>query len=80
MLGGATLIRLAFGKRHPAWSGIMLFGMGGLLLHAGLDRLRSPKSVEYLAKPSKLPFDIVTEDSEESFPASDPPSFAMGVR
>jgi hypothetical protein len=80
LLGAGTLLGLAFGKRRPLWGGIMLFGMGSLLLRSGLGWLRSSKNVEDPPKAPKYSFDIVTENSEESFPASDPPSFVLGVR
>jgi hypothetical protein len=79
-LGAGTLLGLAFGKRRPLWGGIMLFGMGSLLLRSGAGWLRSSKSDEKRPSAPKHSFDIVTENSEESFPASDPPSFALGVR
>jgi hypothetical protein len=80
LLGAGTLLGLAFGKRRPLWGGIMLFGMGSLLLRSGFGWLRSSKSAEKRPSAPKYSFDIVTENSEESFPASDPPSFAFGVR
>jgi len=79
-LGAGTLLGLAFGKRRPLWGGIMLFGIGSLLLRSGLGWLRSSKRMEDGPIAPKYSFDIVTENSEESFPASDPPSFAFGVR
>ena len=79
-LGAATLLGLAFGKRRPLWGGIMLFGAGSLLLRSGLGWLRSSKLEEKRPRRPEYSFDIVTENSEESFPASDPPSFALGVR
>ena len=79
-LGAGTLLGLAFGKRRPVWGGIMLFGIGSLLLRSGLGWLRSSKPQVKRSRPSAYSFDIVTENSEESFPASDPPSFALGVR
>jgi hypothetical protein len=79
-LGAGTLLGIAFGKRRPFWGGIMLFGMGGLLLRSGVGWLRSSKPEEKRPRASAYSFDIVTETSEESFPASDPPSFVLGVR
>ena len=80
LLGAGTLLTMAFGKRRPFWGGIMLFGMGGFLLRSGLGLLHSSTNVENRPMAPKYSFDIVTENSEESFPASDPPSFALGVR
>jgi hypothetical protein len=80
LLGAGTLLGLILGKRRPQWGGIMLFGMGGLLLRAGIDWLRSREPIEDAPVQYQPPFDIVTEDSEESVPASDPPAWALGVR
>ena len=80
LFGAATLLGLTFGKRRPRWGGIMLFGMGGLLLRSGLGWLRSQKPGEDSPRRSQPPLDIVTEYSEESFPASDPPAWVLGVR
>lgn len=80
LLGAGTLLSLVLRKRRPQWGGIMLFGMGGLLVRAGIDWLRSRKSLEDTPARYQPPFDIVTEDSEQSFPASDPPAWALGVR
>src|SRR5713226_3966977 len=75
LLGAGALLGLAFGKRRPVWGGIMLFGIGSLLLRSGLGWLHSSKPEKKRPSAPKYSFDIVTETSEESFPASDPPSF-----
>jgi hypothetical protein len=80
LLGAGTLLGLAFGKKRPFWGGIALFGMGSLLLRSGLGWLGSSKLEEKRPRRPEYSFDIVAENSEESFPASDPPSFALGVR
>ena len=80
MAGAAALARLAFGKRRPTWGGIMIFGIGSLLLRAAIGWLGSRRHADERPARYQPPFDIVTEDSEESFPASDPPAWALGVR
>jgi len=80
ILGAAALARLAIGRRRPTWGGIMAFGMGGLLLRAGMEWLHANTRRQDRPLRYEPPFDIVTEDSQESFPASDPPAFALGVR
>jgi hypothetical protein len=73
LMSAAVLLRLALWKRRPPWGGIALFGMGALLIRAGLARLGSPEPREYQPMRSEPQPDVVTEGSVESFPASDPP-------
>jgi hypothetical protein len=80
IVGAGTLLSLALGKRRPRWGGIVAFGMGGLLLQAAVGWLRSHKRSEDRPQRPEPPFDVVTEGSEESFPASDSPAWAMSVR
>jgi hypothetical protein len=79
LLGAGTLAALAFGKRRPFWGGIVLFGMGGAMVRSGLGWLESQRPRQTPASRPESRFDLVTEESEESFPASDPPSWVLGV-
>src|SRR5579864_9502298 len=78
LIGAAALLRLALCKQRPPWGGIALFGMGILLIRAGLDRLRSTEPREYRQVRLEPQPDFVAQSSMESFPASDPPAWVLG--
>ena len=75
-LGAGVLVGLGIGRRRPGWGGIALAGMGALLLRGGLEWLRKrPDFTDAEITPTD--FDVV---EDESFPASDPPSWVLGAR
>jgi hypothetical protein len=70
LIGGTALFGLVMRKRLPYWTEAVLLGTTGLLLQVSLGRLGS----------KRRGLDIVTEASEESLPASDPPAWVLGAR
>ena len=83
LAGGGALLGLAVSKRRPRWGGLILIAMGGLLVSDGIVwlehrvRQRQARRENLRGMPSPR-LDPVTESSEESFPASDAPAWAMG--
>jgi len=78
-LGAGLLVGLGIGRRRPGWGGIALAGVGAFIVRGALVWLRA-KSALTNDEITPTDFDAVEVESEESFPASDPPSWVLGAR